>query len=63
MVYLLPTAQGAAGGKTMKTTIYTDLEQAEIRADELEARGLDVEIVARPGGYEVVRRERDLRGY
>jgi len=47
----------------MKTTIYTDLEQAEIRADALEAAGLDVEIVARAGGWEVVRRERDLRGY
>lgn len=44
----------------MNTTIYTDLEQAEIRADALEARGLEVEIVARDGGYAVVRCERDF---
>lgn len=46
----------------MQTKLFTSLEQAEIRADAMEARGLDVEIVTHPDGYEVVRRERDLRG-
>lgn len=45
----------------MNATIYTTLEQAEVRADALEARGLEVEIVAQNGGYAVVRCERDLR--
>jgi ribosomal protein L2 len=48
----------------MGTKFFPTQEQAEIHADLMEARGLEVQIITRDGGYAVVRLERDLReGY
>lgn len=48
----------------MQAKIFATQEQAEIHADLMEARGLEVQIIAKDGGYAVIRSERDLReGY